>query len=274
MIESINHLWELCIKSYSDPRFLYFSVYSVFLSWTLWLVFALPFLTVKSRFSGYRIAGRINSNVLEHRSAILIAWNFSAQLIVSVLLWPLISNFSLSLSDRSGLLLTPVLVTAYLIIDDLLFYFYHRLLHFPGIYGRIHKVHHEYRKSDAMAAVHFHPLEFLLISTGFLAGPLILGSDVITFYIWIALRQWIGVSGHCGFALPWDPLRLVPGHPGSAFHFQHHQIPTRNFGLFFSYLDRAVGTYASMDKSNPLVGPESEQFTDSSTEENRHSSQD
>ncbi|MBI38286.1 MAG: hypothetical protein CMF59_01705 [Leptospiraceae bacterium] len=230
-------------QAYADERFYFFAVLSVPFSWATWFFLSLPFGRPTVRLSLHRFQST-GTNRLKHKTGSLIVWNAGLQFILSLLFWPVLARFELTLTGQSGLLLTPILLAGYLIIDDFLFYFYHRILHLPFFFRRIHSAHHEFQSSNALAAVHFHPLEFLLISSGFLVGPILLGADVLTFYLWILLRQWIGVSGHCGYSLPGDPLRYLPNHPGSAYHFQHHATPNRNYGLFFAYLDQAFGTYA------------------------------
>lgn len=46
---------------------------------------------------------------------------------------------------------------AFFVINDALFYWAHRLLHHPKLYGRIHKQHHEFKQSIGIAAEYAHP---------------------------------------------------------------------------------------------------------------------
>jgi sterol desaturase/sphingolipid hydroxylase (fatty acid hydroxylase superfamily) len=45
------------------------------------------------------------------------------------------------------------------LLNDVLFYFMHRILHHESIYFYIHKQHHEYRGSISYAAEYSHPIE-------------------------------------------------------------------------------------------------------------------
>lgn len=45
----------------------------------------------------------------------------------------------------------------FLVIEDILFYLSHRLLHQPNWYW-IHKYHHEYRQTISLAAHYVHPI--------------------------------------------------------------------------------------------------------------------
>ena len=46
------------------------------------------------------------------------------------------------------------------LVEEVLFYYSHRLLHSRWFYGRVHKQHHEYKAPVGMAAIYAHPLEF------------------------------------------------------------------------------------------------------------------
>lgn len=49
-----------------------------------------------------------------------------------------------------------------LMVEDLVFYFAHRLLHTRWLYACTHKIHHEYKNPIAIAAIHVHPFEFVI----------------------------------------------------------------------------------------------------------------
>ena len=49
----------------------------------------------------------------------------------------------------------------FMLVEDLLFYWSHSMLHNPKLYW-IHKKHHEYNITVTIAATYAHPLEYLL----------------------------------------------------------------------------------------------------------------
>jgi len=51
------------------------------------------------------------------------------------------------------------MLCAYLIVNEVLFYYAHRALHRGELYQRIHKMHHEFTAPFALAALHAHPVE-------------------------------------------------------------------------------------------------------------------
>lgn len=52
----------------------------------------------------------------------------------------------------------------FMLCEDFVFYWGHRLLHHPLLYRKIHKTHHEYNITVSFASEYCHPLEFLISS--------------------------------------------------------------------------------------------------------------
>ena len=48
--------------------------------------------------------------------------------------------------------------------EEVGFYYFHRLMHYPSLYRRFHKVHHEWSAPVACVAVYNHPFEHFSIS--------------------------------------------------------------------------------------------------------------
>src|SRR5699024_9473773 len=48
---------------------------------------------------------------------------------------------------------------AMVLLREVLFYYSHRLLHYPPIYRRYHKQHHEWQSPIAIMAMYCHPVE-------------------------------------------------------------------------------------------------------------------
>ena len=74
-----------------------------------------------------------------------------------------------------------------MIVEDFLFFWSHRFLHWKKVYPYIHKIHHEYSTTVSIAAEYSHPLEFIMsnilpTSMGFK----LLGSKAhfVTYVIW------------------------------------------------------------------------------------------
>lgn len=132
-----------------------------------------------------------------------------------------------------------------LLAHDTYFYWAHRAMHHPWLYRRIHRLHHRSVTPTPWAAYAFHPTE-AVIEAAFL--PLFLlfvpmhGLAVTIFLAVMILRN---VVGHAGFELhpagmarsPWFGWLTTTTH-----HDMHHARPDGNYGLYFTWWDRLMGT--------------------------------
>ncbi|NCU04959.1 MAG: sterol desaturase family protein [Chitinophagaceae bacterium] len=132
-----------------------------------------------------------------------------------------------------------------LLIHDTYFYWIHRLMHHPKLFRVFHLIHHKSTNPSPWAAFSFHPLE----------GILEVGILIVLLYI-MPLTKWhllffflfqmfYNVYGHLGWELfPKNFQRTIVGRwiNTSVTHNQHHQYFTGNYGLYFLFWDRLMGT--------------------------------
>lgn len=146
--------------------------------------------------------------------------------------------------------LTDILgqLVVYYFIESTLFYWIHRLLHENKfLYRHVHKQHHEFHVSTALAAEYAHPIESVFGNyLPFLAGPWIFPPHAVTYLLWLAFRILQTLDAHSGYKLPFSPWNYVPG-GGSAHHDFHHSHP--NSGCYGSFLwDSLMGTDADFQQ--------------------------
>ena len=139
----------------------------------------------------------------------------------------------------------PVSLLLYLIAHDTWFYWTHRAMHLPGLFKRMHAVHHASRPPTAWAAMSFHPSESL---TGAVVIPLlvfVIPVHVAVLGLVLAIMTIMGVTNHMGWEM--FPRFLVQGRAGrwlitASHHHRHHREYRCNYGLYFRHWDRLCGT--------------------------------
>ena len=139
----------------------------------------------------------------------------------------------------------PVSFCLCLLLHDTWFYWTHRLMHRPHWFRVAHSVHHASRQPTAWAAMSFHPLEAL---SGAVVMPVlvfVIPLHVGVLLVLLSVMTFMGVTNHMGWEI--FPKRFVHGPPGrwliTASHHQlHHERYRCNFGLYFRFWDRLLGT--------------------------------
>ncbi|MFH5803625.1 sterol desaturase family protein [Alienimonas sp. DA493] len=130
-------------------------------------------------------------------------------------------------------------------LHDAYFYWTHRLMHLGRFYRRFHHAHHLSTSPTPWAAYAFSPWE-ALVQAGI--GPLIVFTIPSHPSVFAAFMLWqiaFNVYGHCGYELfpRWfmrSPLGLFLN--TSTHHSQHHEKFRSNYGLYFNFWDRLMGT--------------------------------
>eukprot|EP00697_Spironema_sp_BW2_P012162 gnl/Spiro4/28270_TR13980_c0_g1_i1.p1 gnl/Spiro4/28270_TR13980_c0_g1~~gnl/Spiro4/28270_TR13980_c0_g1_i1.p1 ORF type:complete len:340 (+),score=107.99 gnl/Spiro4/28270_TR13980_c0_g1_i1:138-1157(+) len=122
-----------------------------------------------------------------------------------------------------------------LVVEEIGFFYSHRLFHVGSLYRLIHKRHHEFTAPVAHAAMYAHPLENIVANLLPLAvGGLLLRSHVWIWLVWHVLAVVNTCYSHSGYSFPLFH--------SSNFHDLHHEQTTVNFGVL-EILDRVHGSY-------------------------------
>ncbi len=240
---------EWWIDAYRDPMFWWFPVGTVVFSMAAFALFAAPLTWLATRDPAwarpYRIQRRGNQGTVP-TSACVGRWLLNnAVLFVGVLVaWPLLRHAGIHTGDLPAWWVIALQLAFFVFLDDFCFYWMHRALHTDRIYRRVHARHHRILRPRAFTGHYMHPLEYVLIASLMLLGPLLVQAHLVVLWVWIAWRQWEAADGHAGYDLPWTPTHLVPGNDGAVFHDVHHAKVRGNYAGFLAIWDGVFGTYA------------------------------
>ena len=164
-----------------------------------------------------------------------------------VLTHPTIAPFTTRYTDiqEYGWFYYFALFPVLFVLHDAYFYWTHRAMHHPALFKWFHLVHHKSTNPSPWAAYAFHPLEALvengIVAVFFFTVPIHITQVAIFFLLSIVYN----VYGHLGYELyPKGFQRSLIGKwiNTSVNHNMHHQYFKGNYGLYFLWWDRWMGT--------------------------------
>jgi len=192
--------------------------------------------------SGWPRAGDVRREILYSATTLLLYAAGSAAMLGALAL-EAIEVYSDPL--RHGLAWLLLSLPLLVVWQDACFYFTHRLLHTRWMFRHVHVVHHRSREPSPWAAYAMHPLE-AVINAGMPVIPLafvpVQEHVLALFMLHQVLRN---VHGHAaveslprGFARHWFWGRFT----STTHHHLHHENAQGNYGLWFTWWDRLLGT--------------------------------
>jgi fatty acid hydroxylase domain-containing protein 2 len=102
-----------------------------------------------------------------------------------------------------------------ILVDEIGFYYSHRLFHNKFFYKHIHKTHHLWQSPIAITATYCHPLEHVLSNLLPVAGgSIIMQCHTSVSWLWLAMATLTTLNNHSGYHLPFSH--------SSEFHDFHH----------------------------------------------------
>jgi sterol desaturase/sphingolipid hydroxylase (fatty acid hydroxylase superfamily) len=139
---------------------------------------------------------------------------------------------------------------AMIIAHDAYFYWMHRGLHHKRLFRATHLHHHKSRTPTPWAAYSFSSWEAVTEAAFvplFLLAARTLGVEYMGFAVFIFLWHMIfrNVIGHAGvepYPAGWVDNKFVSWWNTTTHHDLHHSAGSYNFGLYFTWWDRMMGT--------------------------------
>ncbi len=148
---------------------------------------------------------------------------------------------------------------------DTYFYWTHRFMHHPKFYRFFHLTHHQSHKTTPFTAYSFAPPEAVLV---YLFVPIfytLVPMHHVAFVSAMLIQIFRNAIAHCGYELfprGWARHPVLGFFTTVTHHDMHHEKGTGNFGFYFTFWDRVMGTEHAhyLDRfdevtQRPLVSP-------------------
>lgn len=150
-------------------------------------------------------------------------------------------------TDRNeyGIVYYYLTIPIMFVIHDTYFYWTHRMMHIPILYKYFHKTHHVSINPTPFTSYSFHPVE-ALVEAGIIpviAFILPVSPSALIFFLFC---QFIyNIYGHSGYEIipPKINKTILGKWLNTSFaHNMHHRHFNKNYGLYFLFWDRLMGT--------------------------------
>ena len=134
------------------------------------------------------------------------------------------------------------------LVQSVLEYFWHIMMHLEWCYARMHKLHHHYKSPEVWDDMYIHPIEAIGYYCILYGGPFCLSVHVSSFLAYMAIMGVCGVLDHSGIKFS------IPYLYDTADHDIHHSKFSYNFAFPFPFMDLLMGTHYSQSQSQAQAG--------------------
>jgi sterol desaturase/sphingolipid hydroxylase (fatty acid hydroxylase superfamily)/uncharacterized protein (DUF2147 family) len=132
-----------------------------------------------------------------------------------------------------------------IVVHDAYFYWTHRLMHHPRLFRWFHLTHHKSHVPTPWAAYAFAAPEALVQGAFMPLFVALLPMHELALFIFMTFQIVRNVMGHAGVEVHPAAMtrsRLLGWNNTTTHHDLHHQTGHYNFGLYFRWWDRLMGT--------------------------------
>lgn len=123
------------------------------------------------------------------------------------------------------------------IFENIVEYYWHRLMHTRYFYHKMHKYHHFYKSPEPFDDMYIHPLEAFGYYCILYAPPILFKCHLYAFLLYMVIMGLCGILDHSGIRVH------IKGIYNTCDHDDHHAKFEVNYGFPFIYMDLLHGTY-------------------------------
>ncbi|GAB1318052.1 c-5 sterol desaturase [Madurella fahalii] len=152
--------------------------------------------------------------------------------------------------DEYGWAWMGISTLLFMVWNDFMIYWIHRLEHHPSIYKYIHKPHHKWIVPTPWAALAFHPLDGYVQSLPYHVFVFICPVQKYLYLVLFILVQIWTILIHDGDMISGHWLEKYINSP--AHHTLHHMYFTVNYGQYFTWADSYFNSHRA---PNPELDP-------------------
>lgn len=140
-----------------------------------------------------------------------------------------------------GILYFALSVFLMIIIHDAYSYWVHRLMHHRLLFKYTHLLHHKFKNPTPWCAFAFHPFESILTLGIIPVIMFLMPWHNLALLIFITIIIIYDTFIHLGYSIKQVKIFKYQNTPTD--HDVHHRNSKYNFGLYFTFWDRLMGTY-------------------------------
>ena len=204
--------------------------------------FLYSYLIIKTDFfKGYKLQNRPHKiEDLRNRSP-LICINISILMLITGLGLYYFPDFIIKDFSSLSILIFEIIIV--LMIDDMYFYLWHRLMHENKfLYKKIHKIHHRATTPFPSEYLYTHPVEWIVGMIGPFIGIFLLGGvSLYSFWMILIIRNLHELDIHSGLKSGYL-TKYFPFSGTNEHHDMHHAYLNGNYSSAFSFWDKIFKT--------------------------------
>ena len=170
---------------------------------------------------------------------------FSTVSLLSILLWKAGLLWGGEWRENAGPLWIVVSFVITVIAHDAYFYWAHRIMHHPRLFRTFHRRHHRSHNPTPFTAYSFDLAEAAVMASFTVIWELIVPVSWVGFTAFLIHQIARNVIGHSGYELfpaRKDGRPLFDWMTTVTHHDLHHSQAGYNYGLYFTWWDRWMGT--------------------------------